>query len=99
MRGKLLFRFSLELVENDIRKNYRWTSEVLYKTAAVPKVVNLDARKITVGYRWDPVKHVSDLRQASIKIPKSLVQNANCLDYVQVGICNHTTPHHVYVSS
>ena len=82
-----------------MRKNYRWTTEVLHKTAGVPKVVNLDAHRITVGYRWDPVKHVSDLRQASIKIPKSLVQNANCLDYVQVGICNHTTPHHVYVSS
>ena len=81
-----LFRFSLELVENDIRKNYRWTNEVPYKTAAVPKVVNLDARRITVGYRWDPVKHVSDLKQASIKIPKSLIQNPNCLDYVQVGI-------------
>ena len=76
-----------------MRKNYHWTNELVFKTAAVAKVVNLDARRITVGYRWDPVKHVSDLKQASIKIPKSLIQNSNCLDYIQVGIFIHTHTH------
>ena len=90
LQSQVLFRFSLELVENDMRKNYHWTNELVFKTAAVAKVVNLDARRITVGYRWDPVKHVSDLKQASIKIPKSLIQNSNCLDYIQVGIVIHT---------
>ena len=79
------YRFALELVENDFKKNDRWSGDSLFKTAALPKVVNLDPRKITVGYHWDPVKHVSDLRQASIKIPKASIQNANCLDYIQVG--------------
>ena len=85
MESCLGYRFALELVENDFKKNDRWSGDSLFKTAALPKVVNLDPRKITVGYHWDPVKHVSDLRQASIKIPKASIQNANCLDYIQVG--------------
>merc|ERR1711936_379122 len=78
------YRFALELVENDFSKNDRWSGDILFKTSALAKVVNLDPAKITVGYYWDPVKHVSDLRRASIKIPKALIQNSNCLNYVQV---------------
>ena len=72
------------MVENDFSKNDRWSGDILFKTTALPKVVNLDPARITVGYYWDPVKHVSDLRRASIKIPKAMIQNSNCVDYLQV---------------
>merc|ERR1712227_1009119 len=78
------YRFALESEEDDFRKNFHSTNEVLFKTQALPSVTNLDKTKFTVGYHWDPVRHVSDLKLASIIFPKHLVKNANCLDYIQV---------------
>jgi len=78
------YRFALESEEDDFRKNFHSTSEVLFKTQAVPSITKLDKTKFTVGYHWDPIRHVSDLKLASIIFPKNLVNHANCLDYIQV---------------
>jgi len=78
------YRFALESEEDDMRKNFHSTSDVLFKTQAIPGVRDLDKSKFTVGYHWDPVRHVSDLKLASIIFPKNLLKNANCLDYIQV---------------
>merc|ERR1712227_1052591 len=59
------YRFALESEEDDFRKNFHSTNEVLFKTQALPSVTNLDKTKFTVGYHWDPVRHVSDLKLAS----------------------------------
>ena len=67
-----------------MRKNFHSTSDVLFKTSAVASLVSLDRSRFSVGYHWDPVRHVSDLKLASIKFPKSLIKNVNCLDYIQV---------------
>ena len=80
-----LFRFALESEEDDMRKNFHSTSDILFKTQAIPGVRDLDKSKFTVGYHWDQVRHVSDLKLASIKFPKNLLKNANCLDYIQVS--------------
>ena len=68
-----------------MRKNFHSTSDILFKTQAIPGVRDLDKSKFTVGYHWDPVRHVSDLKIASIIFPKNLLKNANCLDYIQVS--------------
>ena len=68
-----------------MRKNFHSTSDILFKTQAIPGARDLDKSKFTVGYHWDPVRHVSDLKLASIKFPKNLLKNANCLDYIQVS--------------
>ena len=78
------FRFFIELEETEMRSINKLTSETLFKSAAIAKVINLDKTKFSVGYHWDPVKQVSDLRMASISFPKSLVQYPSCLDYIQV---------------
>jgi len=78
------YRFALESEEDDFRKNFHSTKDVLFKTSAIPTVINLDKSQFTVGYHWDPVRHVSDLKLASIMFPKKLLKNANCLDYIQV---------------
>jgi len=78
------YRFSVELEETEMRSTNKLTSETVFKTAAIAKVINLDKTKFTVGYHWDPVKQVSDLRMASISFPKSLIQYPSCLDYIQV---------------
>ena len=77
-------RFFIELEEAEMRSTNKLTSETLFKSAAIAKVINLDKTKFSVGYHWDPVKQVSDLRMASISFPKSLVQYPSCLDYIQV---------------
>ena len=75
-----------------MRKNFHSTSDILFKTQAIPGVRDLDKSKFTVGYHWDEVRHVSDLKLASIKFPKNLLKNANCLDYIQVQIrCTYHT--------
>jgi len=78
------YRFFVELEETEMRSTNKLTKETLFKSAAVAKVINLDKSKFSVGYHWDPVKQVSDLRMASISFPKSMIQYANCLDYIQV---------------
>jgi len=78
------YRFALESEEDDFRKNFHSTKDALFKTSAIPTVANLDKSQFTVGYHWDPVRHVSDLKIASIMFPKNLLKNANCLDYIQV---------------
>ena len=78
------YRFALESEEDDMRKNFHSTSDVVFKTSAVASLVSLDRARFSVGYHWDPVRHVSDLKLASIKFPKSLIKNVNCLDYIQV---------------
>merc|ERR1712121_46567 len=80
----LSYRFFVELEETEMRSTNKLTSETVFKSAAVARVLNLDSTKFSVGYHWDPVKQVSDLRMASISFPKSMVKNANCLDYIQV---------------
>jgi len=78
------YRFSVELEEDELRGNHKFTSETVFKSQAIAKVLNLDSSKFHVGYHWDSVKQVSDLRMASISFPKNLIQNPNCLDYIQV---------------
>merc|ERR1711892_913584 len=78
------YRFSVEMEETEMRSTNKLTSETVFKTAAIPTVINLDKTKFSVGYHWDPVKQVSDLRMASISFPASLIKYPNCLDYVQV---------------
>merc|ERR1719436_591136 len=78
------YRFVVELDENEMRGNQKFSGETLFKTTAVPRLVNLDADSFVVGYRWDPTRQVSDLRMASISFPRASVQHASCLDYVQV---------------
>jgi len=78
------YRFIVELDENEMRGNQKFSGETLFKTTATPRLVNLDADSFVVGYRWDPTRQVSDLRMASIQFPRASVQHASCLDYVQV---------------
>jgi len=78
------YRFSVELEENEMRSTNQLTSETVFKTSAIPKMKSVDTSKFTVGYHWDPVKQVSDLRMASISFPKELIQYPSCLDYIQV---------------
>ena len=56
----------------------------MFKSAAIPKISNLDQNKFRVTYYWDPVKKVVDLKQAFISFPKNMVTYPSCLDYVQV---------------
>ena len=78
------YRFFVELEETEMRSTNKLTGETVFKTAAVAKALNLDRTKFSVGYHWDPVKQVSDLRMASITFPKSLITYPSCLDYIQV---------------
>jgi len=78
------YRFFVELEETEMRSTNKLTGETVFKTAAVAKALNLDRTKFSVGYHWDPVKQVSDLRMASITFPKSMITYPSCLDYIQV---------------
>ena len=40
--------------------------------------------QVHTTYLWDPVRKVVDLSKAVISIPKTAINNPNCLDYVQV---------------
>merc|ERR1712168_175605 len=79
------YKFWMELEEKETFSNRKPSSEAAFKTTAIPTIPSrLDVSKFKVGYHWDPVKQISNLRIASIKFPKSLISHANCLDYIQV---------------
>jgi len=78
------YRFAVELDEREMTGNKKFSGETLSKTTGEAKMGRLDASQFTVGYHWDPVRQVSDLRLASISFPRTAVENANCLDYIQV---------------
>eukprot|EP00092_Neocalanus_flemingeri_P006157 GFUD01006628.1.p1 GENE.GFUD01006628.1~~GFUD01006628.1.p1 ORF type:complete len:588 (-),score=139.67 GFUD01006628.1:240-2003(-) len=80
------YKFLVELEELDsiTGKDLEKTGEQLFKTAAIPKISNLDQNRFRVTYFWDPVKKVVDLKQAFISFPKDMVTYPSCLDYIQV---------------
>merc|ERR1711970_259118 len=80
----MMTRFAVELDEKEMTGNKKFSDEQLFKTAGETKVVRLSASDSTVGYHWDPVRQVSDLRLASISFPRSAIEHASCLDYIQV---------------
>merc|ERR1719275_140624 len=84
MEACVNYRFAVELDEKEMTGNKKFSGEQLFKTAGVTKVVRLSASDFTVGYHWDPVRQVSDLRLASISFPRSAIEHASCLDYIQV---------------
>lgn len=80
------YRFLVELEELDsiTGKDLEKTGEQLFKSAAIPKISNLDQNRFRVTYFWDPAKKVIDLKQAFISFPKDMITYPSCLDYVQV---------------
>merc|ERR1711892_1550639 len=53
----------------------------------VSKIVDVQpcvGYRFKVGYQWDPVKQISNLRMVSISFPRDLIKYASCLDYIQV---------------
>jgi len=84
MEACVNYRFAVELDEKEMTGNQKFSEEQLFKTAGETKVVRLSASDFTVGYHWDPVRQVSDLRLASISFPRSAIEHASCLDYIQV---------------
>jgi len=84
MEACVNYRFAVELDEKEMTGNKKFSGEQLFKTAGVTKVVRLSASDFTVGYHWDPVRQVSDLRLASVSFPRSAIEHASCLDYIQV---------------
>jgi len=78
------YRFSVELEETELRSRPVFTAEQQLRTVGLPAAPRLLPAIFTVGYRWDPVKKVSDLRTASIKFPRASVTHPSCLDYIQV---------------
>merc|ERR1711971_1020535 len=84
MEACVNYRFAVELDEKEMTGNKKFSGEQLFKTAGETKVVRLSASDFTVGYHWDPVRQVSDLRLASISFPRSAIEHASCLDYIQV---------------
>ena len=68
-------------------KDLEKTGEQLFKSAAIPKITNLDQNRFKVSYYWDPVKKIVDLKQAFISFPKDMIQYPSCLDYIQVRRC------------
>ena len=79
-----LRRFSVELEETELRSRPVFTAEQQLRTVGLPAAPRLLPAIFTVGYRWDPLKKVSDLRTASIKFPRASVTHPSCLDYIQV---------------
>jgi len=84
MEACVNYRFAVELDEKEMTGNKKFSGEQLFKTAGQAKVLRLSASDFTVGYHWDPVRQVSDLRLASVSFPRSAIEHASCLDYIQV---------------
>jgi len=78
------FLVELEELDSITGKDLEKTGEQLFKSAAVPKISNLDQSRFQVTYFWDPVKKIVDLKQAFISFPKDMIEFPSCLDYVQV---------------
>ena len=76
----------MEEVDSITGKDLEKTGEQLFKSAAIPKISNLDQSRFQVTYFWDPVKKIVDLKQAFISFPKDMIEFPSCLDYVQVYI-------------
>merc|ERR1719447_2304837 len=64
MESCVNYRFAVELDEKEMTGNKKFSGEQLFKTAGQAKVLRLSASDFTVGYHWDPVRQVSDLRLA-----------------------------------
>lgn len=78
------FLVELEELDSITGKDLEKTGEQLFKSAAIPKISNLDQSRFKVTYFWDPVKKVVDLKQAFVSFPKDMITFPSCLDYVQV---------------
>jgi len=78
------FLVELEELDSITGKDLEKTGEQLFKSAAIPKITNLDQKRFKVSYFWDPVKKIVDLKQAFISFPKDMIQFPSCLDYIQV---------------
>eukprot|EP00091_Calanus_sinicus_P013800 TRINITY_DN3066_c0_g1_i10.p1 TRINITY_DN3066_c0_g1~~TRINITY_DN3066_c0_g1_i10.p1 ORF type:complete len:586 (-),score=167.47 TRINITY_DN3066_c0_g1_i10:160-1917(-) len=78
------FLIELEELDSITGKDLEKTGEQLFKSAAIPKISNLDQSRFQVTYFWDPVKKVVDLKQASVSFPKDMITFPSCLDYVQI---------------
>jgi len=78
------FLVELEELDSITGKDLEKTGEQLFKSAAIPKITNLDQKRFKVSYFWDPVKKIVELKQAFISFPKDMIQFPSCLDYVQV---------------
>ena len=63
---------------------FSYDTYVMFNLDTYWSVLQLDKSQFTVGYHWDPVRHVSDLKLASISFNKNIMKNANCLDFIQV---------------
>merc|ERR1712013_491063 len=78
------FLVELEELDSITGKDLEKTGEQLFKSAAIPKITNLDQNRFKVSYYWDSVKKIVDLKQAFISFPKDMIQYPSCLDYIQV---------------
>jgi len=80
------YRFMVEFQENETPGGLYGTGETpVFKTTGTPTAPSIINKKLfKVGYQWDPVKQISNLRMVSISFPRDLIKYASCLDYIQV---------------
>merc|ERR1711970_83256 len=79
------YRFIIDIEEKETLGGIKPSGEAVFKTAATPSIPTiLNKKQFKVGYQWDPIKQVSNLRMVSITFPRDLVTHASCLDYIQV---------------
>jgi len=80
------YKFIVEFQEKEtIGGGVKPTGETAFKTTGAPVVPTIINKKLfKVGYQWDPIKQISNLRMVSISFPRDLIKYPSCLDYIQV---------------
>ena len=64
----------------------------LFKTEAVPIVRGSDKKNFHVGYFFDAVNHVNDLKKVVIKFPKKMIDHASCIKHLEITGHVNTAP-------
>merc|ERR1711931_65831 len=79
------YRFAVESLEkNTLGQKKVVSGDSLFSTAGTATKITLKPTDFFVSYLWDPVKKVTDLRQATLSIRQDQVSGVSCLDYIQV---------------
>jgi len=79
------YRFAVESLEkNTLGQKKVVSGDSLFSTAGTATKITLKPTDFFVSYLWDPVKKVTDLRQATLSIRQDQVPGVSCLDYIQV---------------
>merc|ERR1712142_431206 len=79
------YRFAVESLEkNTLGQKKVLRGDSLFSTAGSATKITLKPTDFHVSYLWDPVKKVTDLKQATLSIRQDQVPGVSCLDFIQV---------------